>query len=62
MCQSTIESLLLKLAIGGLVGWGVVVSVDWSVMAERNWYWAHTGIFPLQNQLLFFEMELKRVT
>ena len=30
--------------VGGLVGG----------MAERNWYWAHMGFFPHQNQLLFF--------
>jgi hypothetical protein len=38
--------------VGGLVG----------ETAKRNWYWAHMGFFSCQNQLLFFEMEWKRVT
>ncbi len=33
--------------VGGLVGG----------MAERNCYWAHTGFFSHQNQLLFFEID-----
>jgi hypothetical protein len=38
--------------VGGLVGG----------MAERNWNWAHTGFYSRQNQLLFFQMEWKRVS
>jgi hypothetical protein len=43
---------LVSSCVGGLVG----------EMAKRNWYWAHTGFFSRQNQLLLFEMEWKRVT
>ncbi len=46
--------------VGGLVGSCVGGMVDG--MAERNWYWAHRGFLSHQNQLLFFEMEWKRVT
>ncbi len=41
--------------VGGLVGSCVGGLVGG--MAKRNWYWASR-----QNQLLFFEMEWKRVT
>ncbi len=62
-CQRTILSSTIKASnqrVGGLVG----SCVDGLVgeMAERNWYWAHTGFFSRQTQLLFFEMEWKRVT
>jgi hypothetical protein len=62
-CQSTILSSTIKASnqrVGGLVGSCVGGLVG--EMAERNWYWAHTGFFSRQNQLLVFEMEWKRVT
>ena len=46
--------------VGGLVGSCVGGLVG--EMAKRNWYWAHTGFFSHQKQLLFFKMEWKRVT
>ncbi len=44
--------MLVGSCVDGLVGG----------MAERVWYWVRTGFFSHQNQLLFFEMEWKRVT
>ncbi len=44
--------------VGGLVGSCVGGLV--SGMAERNWYWAHSGFFFRQNQLLFFYIGMEK--